>query len=91
MAEGGYFFGVGGDKDLVELGAGSGGLVDPGEHGFSGDGAEDFAGEAGRGEARGDDAEDGAARLFARSGIKYDGSWLCRGDDLFPRESFVPA
>jgi hypothetical protein len=91
MAEGGDFLGVGGDQNVGQLRAGSGGLVDPCKHGFSGDGAEDFAGEAGGGEARGDDAEDGGARLFARGGIKYDGSWLCRGDDLFPRESFVPA
>ena len=89
-AEVGDFFGVGGDEDLVELGAGAGGFVDPGKHGASGDGAEDFAGQAGGGEAGGDDAEDVAA-LFGWRGIKYDGSWLCRGDDLFSRESFVPA
>ena len=62
-AEVGDFFGVGGDEDLIELGAGFGGLVDPGEHGASGDGAEDFTGEAGGGEARGDDAEDSGRRL----------------------------
>ena len=38
-AEEGDFFGVGGDEDFVELGAGDGGLVDPGEHGASGDDA----------------------------------------------------
>jgi hypothetical protein len=79
-AELGYFVGVGGDDDTVELGAGAGGFVDPGEHGSAGDDAEDFTCEAGGGEACGDDAEDGCGSLFARSGIKYDGSWLCRGD-----------
>ncbi len=64
MAEIGYFVGVGGDDDVVELGAGAGGLVDPGEHGASGDGAKDFTGEAGGGEAGGDDAEDGCGLLF---------------------------
>ena len=29
--------GVGGDKDLVELTAGAGGAIDPGEHGLAGD------------------------------------------------------
>jgi len=59
MAESGDLFGVGGDDDLGELGAGSGGLVDPGEHRASGDDAKDFAGQAGGGEACGDDSEDG--------------------------------
>ena len=73
VAEVGDFFGVGGDEDVVELGAGAGGLVDPGEHGASGDGAEDFAGQAGGGEAGGDDAEDGVrCRFSAAAGIKYD-------------------
>jgi hypothetical protein len=92
VAELGDLVGVGGDEDAVELGAGAGGLVDPGEHGASGDGAEDFAGEPGGGEAGGNDAEDGrllalacllmalAGRLFAVAGIKYDWRWLCRGD-----------
>jgi len=48
-AEVGDLVGVGGDDDAVELGAGGGGLVDPCEHGLSGDGTEDFAGKAGRG------------------------------------------
>ena len=64
MAEGGDFFGVGGDDDLGELGARLGGFVDPGEHGASGDDAKDFAGQAGGGEARGDDAEDGGFRFI---------------------------
>jgi hypothetical protein len=92
VAEFGDLFGVGGDEDPVELGAGAGGLVDPGEHGASGDSTEDFTGEACGGEAGGDDAEDGrllalagllamvAGRLFAVAGIKYDWRWLCRGD-----------
>jgi hypothetical protein len=95
-AEVGDFFGVGGDDDAVELGAGGGGFVDPGEHRPSGDDAEDFTGETGGGEAGGDDTENGGGSLFAglrvrlgiRLGIrlgmklriKYDGSWLCRGD-----------
>jgi hypothetical protein len=74
------------------LGAGAGGVVDPGEHGASGDGAEDFAGEARGGEAGRDYAEDGrlsfladllqalTGQLFAVAGIKYDWRWLCRGD-----------
>ena len=41
------------------------GFVDPGEHGFAGDGAKDLTGEAGRGEAGGDDTEDGGWALFA--------------------------
>ena len=61
-------------------GAGGGGFVDPGEHGPAGDGAKDFTGEAGGGEARRDDADDGRGPLFAGCGIKYDGTWLCRGD-----------
>jgi hypothetical protein len=74
------FIGVGGDNDAVELGAGAGGLEDPGEHGPSGDEAKDLAGETRGGEAGGDDSEDGGGPLFDASGIKYDGNWLCRGD-----------
>ncbi len=54
--------GVGGDEDVIELGAGLGCGVDPGEHRAASDGAEDFAREAGGGEASGDDAED-ASRI----------------------------
>jgi hypothetical protein len=91
MTEVGYFFGVGGDDDSVELGAGAGGFEDPGEHGAAGDGAKDFTGEAGRGKARGDDAEDVGRRLFGGGGIKYDGSWLCRGDVSHSKSYFAPA
>lgn len=92
MAEVGDLVGVGGDEDAIELGAGAGGVVDPGEHGASGEIAEDFAGETRGGQTGGDDAEDGrllalagplmAVRgwLFAVAGIKYDWRWLCRGD-----------
>jgi hypothetical protein len=80
MAEIGYLFGVGGDDDTVELGACGGGFVDPGEHGPVGDDAKDFTGETGGGETSRNDAEDGCRELFAGFGIKYDGSWLCRGD-----------
>ena len=38
LAEFSYFVGVGGDDDTIELGAGAGGFVDPGEHRASGDG-----------------------------------------------------
>ncbi len=69
LAEVGDFVGVGGDEDAVELGAGAGGFVDPGEHGASGDGAKDFAGQAGGGEAGGDDAEDGAALRWVRNQV----------------------
>ena len=62
------------------MGAGAGGFVNPCKHWASGDGAEDFAGQAGGGEACRDDAEDGGRLLFERAGIKYDGNWLCRGD-----------
>src|SRR4030088_3265602 len=72
--------GVGGDDDAVELGAGTGGFEDPGEHGSAGDDAKDFTGESRGGEACGNDSEDGGGPLFAGCGIKYDGSWLCRGD-----------
>ena len=51
--------GVGSDDDLVELGAGARRIVDPGEHGTSGDVAQDFAGQAGGGEAGRNDAESG--------------------------------
>ena len=43
-AEGGYLFGVGGDEDAVELGAGAGGFYGPGEEGLAGDFAEKLAG-----------------------------------------------
>jgi hypothetical protein len=79
-AEVGYFVGVGGDDDTVELRAGGCGFVDPGEHGAAGDDAKDFTGEACGGESGGNDSEDGRGPLFAGCGIKYDGSWLCRGD-----------
>ena len=79
-AEVGYFVRVRGDENFVELGAGAGGFVDPGEHGASGDGAEHFAGEARRGEAGGDDSEDGL--LFGLGGIKYDWRCWCRGEFL---------
>jgi hypothetical protein len=77
-----YFFGVGGDDDAIELGAGGSGLVDPREHGAAGDDTKNFTGEPGGGEACGDDAEHSCGLLFAASGIKYDGNWLCRGDRL---------
>jgi hypothetical protein len=80
VAEVGHFFGVGGDDDSSELRADDRSFVDPSEHWSAGDGAKDFTGEAGGGEACGDDAEHGGGLLFAGSGIKYDGSWLCRGD-----------
>jgi hypothetical protein len=90
-AEIGYFVGVCCDDDAVELGTGGGGFVDPGEHGAAGDGAKDFTGESSGGETCGNDAEDGRGLLFCGSGIKYDGTWLCRGDRLFLEENFVPA
>ena len=65
VAEVGDFVGVGGDEDLVELGAGAGGFVNPCKHWASGDGAKDFAGESRGGEAGGDDSEDGAVRFSA--------------------------
>jgi hypothetical protein len=58
MAEGGDFFGVGSDEDLVELGAGLGRLDDPGEERLAGDFAEELTGKAGGGEAGRNDAED---------------------------------
>ncbi len=78
------------DEEGVELRAGSGGLIDPGEHGASGDGAEDFAGKAGGGEARWDDSKD-SELLFAAGRIKYHRTCnvacivfgLCRGDSSF--------
>ena len=78
VAEFGDFVGVGGDDDAVELRTGDGRFEDPGEHGAAGDGAKDFAGEACGGEASRDDTEDG--ELSGWFGIRYDGSWLCRGD-----------
>jgi hypothetical protein len=73
------------------LGAGDSSFVDPGEHGSAGDGAKDFAGETRGGQARRDDAKHSGGPLFAGYGIKYDGTWLCRGDRLFLEENFVPA
>jgi hypothetical protein len=49
--------GVSGDEDLIEERAGTGGAIDPGDHGLAGNLAEDFAGQAGGAEARGDDGE----------------------------------
>ena len=82
LAELGYFVGVGGDYDAVELRTGDGRFEDPGEHGAAGNDAKDFTGQPGGGEARGDDAEHGRGLLFEAAGIKYDGNWLCRGDRL---------
>jgi hypothetical protein len=62
IAEFDDFFGVSGDDDAVELRAGAGCLVDPGEHGPAGDGAKDFAGETRGGEARRNDAENSGRR-----------------------------
>jgi len=73
VAEGGDFVRVGGDEDVVELGAGAGGSVNPCKHWASGDGAKDLAGESRGGEAGGDDAEDSKGALFGGHGIKYDG------------------
>ena len=47
VAERGDFFGVGGDEDGVELRAGAGGVVDPGEHWPAGDFAKNLARESG--------------------------------------------
>ena len=73
MAESSDFVGVGGDKDLVELRASEGSLVNPCKHWATGDDAEDLAGEPRGGEAGGDDSEDSSGVLFAVHGIKYDG------------------
>ena len=64
VAEGSDFFGVWGDEDRVELGAGAGGVVDPGKHGAAGDFAQNFAWKTGGGEARGDNAECAGTILF---------------------------
>ena len=89
LAQVGDFGGVGGDDDLVKAGAASGGVVDPGEHGFAGDFAEDFPGETGGGEAGGDDAEDACGVLFDGGSIRYDEACLCHGDGfLFRRLDF---
>ena len=61
-AERGDLFGVGGDDEVVELGAGAGGLVDPGEHGAAGDLAQDLARQPAGGETGGDDAEGAESR-----------------------------
>ena len=79
-AEVGYLFGIGGDEDARELGAGTGGVVNPCKHWASGDGAEDFAGKARGGQAGWNNAENDRRLLFELAGIKYDGNWLCRGD-----------
>jgi hypothetical protein len=55
-AKRGDFVGVGGDDEGIELIAGAGGGVDPGEHGVSGDLAQHFARQPGGGEAGGNDA-----------------------------------
>jgi hypothetical protein len=51
------FVGVRGDEDLIEERAGTGGAIDPGEHGLAGDLAKDFAGQARGAKARGNDGE----------------------------------
>jgi hypothetical protein len=85
VAEIGYFIGVGGDEDMVKLGAGAGRLDDPGEHGPTGDFAEDLAGKTGGGEAGGDDAEDcGLCLLFQVVRFQYDDRGLWRGDTCDP-------
>jgi hypothetical protein len=61
-AERGDLFGVGGDDDLIELGAGASGLVNPGEHGTAGDLAQNLARQAGGGETGGNDAEGAEGR-----------------------------
>jgi hypothetical protein len=71
-AESGDLFGVGGDQDAVELGAGAGGFDGPGEERLAGDDAEELARQAGGGEAGGDDAE-GAER---HGGRVMDCCWL---------------
>ena len=63
-AEVGYFFGVGGDEDAVQLRAGFCGLVNPREHWPSGDDAEDFAGKTCGCQAGWNDAEDDGRLLF---------------------------
>lgn len=47
LAELGYFVGVGGDDDAVELRADYGRFVDPGKHGPPCDGTKNFARQAG--------------------------------------------
>jgi hypothetical protein len=58
MAEAGDLFGVSGNQDAVELGTRARCIDDPGEQGTARYLAENLAGEAGGGEAGGDDTED---------------------------------
>ena len=86
VAKLGYFVGVGGDKDAVQLGACACSFEDPGEHGPACDAAEHLAREAGGGEARGDDSKNDGRLLFGLGGIKYDWSWSCCGQCLSLRK-----
>ena len=90
-AEVGDFVGVGGDEDAVELGAGAGGLVDPGEHGPAGDGAEDFAGRRVEARRAGMTPRTWRAAFPTAAGIKYDWNWLCRGESLLSTSARFPA
>ena len=78
VAEPGDFGRVGGDENVVELGAGFRGRIDPGQHRFTGDSAKDLTRKARRSQPRGDDAENDWRLLFERARIKYDWNWLCR-------------
>ena len=79
VAQGGDFFGVGRDEEVVELGAGAGGVVDPGEHGAAGDFAQNLAMQAGGGEARRDDAE-GSRQIHWHSGLTLPDTTRIMGD-----------
>ena len=57
LGEGEDFARVGGDEYLIDQRAGTGGAIDPGEHGLAGDFAKDFAWHAAGGEARRNDGE----------------------------------
>ncbi len=86
VAEAHDFFGVGGDDDLVEGGAGEGGLVDPVQEWLAGEREEDFAGQARGGKAGGDDAEDAAEGGVMRHSDESFAVWILGWDGrAYPR------
>lgn len=66
------FVGIGGDEHLIEQRAGAGRMIDAGDHGLSGDLAQDFARQAGGTEARRDDGESSLADYGLAGGFQFN-------------------
>src|SRR5271166_4883823 len=72
LGEGEDFIRVCGDQHLIEKRARSRSSVNPGDHGFSGDFAEHFAGQSRRAEACGDNGENTLLLEFLLSGAGFN-------------------